>query len=453
MKKKSTFWLSAFVVMAIFSNTLMAQEMHETVDVITDGTPRESKKETQTAEKKIVITIRSTNADGSKNTSTMTITGDEAQNFDVKKYIAEQTKGKSGAEVTINKGGSERSGRRNFSYQNKNTNDNNGTGQNFYFNNNQNFVCGTGMNNRTPQGFLGVSEFYSPEKTVEGVRVNITRNSGAAKAGLKDDDVILQMNKTPINNYRDISAFMRTSKPGDKVEIVYDRDGKTATTIATLGQQQDAWTSTVEQEKEACLGVFSSSQSVDGQRGAFINDFTEVSAAEEVKMAVGDLITSVNGVRVKSHQDVWDEIAKYKPNNVVTVAYLREKATKQIKVTLKACKPSNKTDDENVIVVPKATETQQVTLAPQNLGRLELESFAASPNPAKNMVNISFRGQAVPTNVAFYDVTGKVLFQQNVNDFNGEYNQRFDVSEYAKGLIVVKVQQGDKVFSKQIVVN
>ena len=69
------------------------------------------------------------------------------------------------------------------------------------------------------------------------------------------------------------------------------------------------------------------------------------------------------------------------------------------------------------------------------------------------MVNIQFQAEAVPTTVAFYDVSGRVLFQQNLNDFSGDYNQRFDVSTYAKGVIVVRILQGEKVFAKQLVVN
>jgi Secretion system C-terminal sorting domain len=84
---------------------------------------------------------------------------------------------------------------------------------------------------------------------------------------------------------------------------------------------------------------------------------------------------------------------------------------------------------------------------------LKLEVFSASPNPTQDMVNISFRGEAVPTSVSLYDLTGKVLFQQTLNDFNGEYNQRFDLNAYAKGIVVVQVLQGEKVFAKQIVVN
>ena len=128
---------------------------------------------------------------------------------------------------------------------------------------------------------------------------------------------------------------------------------------------------------------------------------------------------------------------------------MRENAPKQITATLKACKPK----DEKVIVVPKANEVTPTVTPSVNLGKLELENFAASPNPTVGMVNVSFKGAAVPTNIGFYDLTGKALFEQNLSDFNGEYSQRFDLNEYAKGVVVVKVQQSEKVFSKQIVVN
>ena len=59
----------------------------------------------------------------------------------------------------------------------------------------------------------------------------------------------------------------------------------------------------------------------------------------------------------------------------------------------------------------------------------------------------------MPTTVALYDASGRVLFQQTLSNFNGDYNQRFDVGTYAKGVIVVRVLQGEKVFAKQLVVN
>lgn len=37
--------------------------------------------------------------------------------------------------------------------------------------------------------------------------------------------------------------------------------------------------------------------------------------------------------------------------------------------------------------------------------------------------------------------------------FDGQYNQQFDLSEYAKGTIIILVQQGDKSLTEQIVIN
>ena len=426
MKKIFTNGLSLLATMLLFGSVAMAQ---------TNGD-----------EKQIVVTIRSTDADGAKITTTVVKTGEDAKNFDVKKCVAEQTRDKPDADVTISDKIETRPKKGTYDHL-----------YNYNYNQNKNYNTGCIANNATQnKGFLGVSEYDNAEAIGEGVRIHVTRNAGAAKAGLKDDDVIIQLNKTPINSFNDISKFMRDTKNMDKVEVIYEREGVQQTAIATLGQAQDAWNHAYDQEKEACLGVYTSSNAVDGQRGAMVNSFTEVSAAQEVSMQINDMIVSVNGVRVKSHQDVWDEIAKYKPNDAVTVAFLRDNATKQVVASLKACKPRNGMDEEKVIVIPKnQEETVNTTVTPTatNLGKLALESFSASPNPTSDMVNVAFKGEAIPTNISFYDLTGKLLLQQNINDFNGEYNQRFDLNEYTKGVVLVKVQQGDKVFSQKIIVN
>ncbi|MBL7818170.1 MAG: PDZ domain-containing protein [Saprospiraceae bacterium] len=438
MKKMLTYAMPWALILPLSMMTLQAQNVVE-------------KQSKPTEEKTIVVTIKEKTADGSTNSTTIMKSGEEAKNFDVKKYIKEQTKDKPNAIVIVR----DKMGATNGTTVNVDVNEEGVKTRTIVcIDKNDHKIHERRMSdtwqNQGDKPFLGVSELYDRTKPAEGVRVAITRNSGAAQAGLKDDDVILQLNQTPINSFRDISAFMRTAKAGDKVAVLFERDGKTKTVNATLGKQSDTWTQTEEKEKEACLGVYTSTRVVDDKRGAIIEDFTKVSAAQEANMQLGDVITQVNGIRVKTHQDVWDEIAKYKPKSTVRVTYLRDKEEKNIVATLKACKPK----DESVIVVPK-TQEGTVTVNPdtQNTGKLTLESFAASPNPTKEMVNIAFKGEAVPTTVSFLDLTGKVLFQQTLSDFNGEYNQRFDVSEYAKGVVVVKVQQGEKVFSKQIVVN
>lgn len=357
--------------------------------------------------------------------------------------------------------------------------------------------------NAPKKGFLGVSEDDDDEDK-PGVRVSITRNSGAEKAGLQDGDLLMQLNDTQLKDWEDISDFMSETTVGDKVKIIYERGGKRNTTEATLGEHQSwDWSnwnqnnnnrnwnwnnfSTSSREKPACLGVYTGAATVGETRGAQISSFTAESAAREATMQEKDLITSVNGILVKGHDDLWDEIAKYNPGDKVKVEYLRGTETRSIEATLKACKDNssqviiNKTNEEgnnqsrrfftwnwNDNSEKQLRESRVITIhrgegdaakvdptpAPAAADRkLALQSFRAYPNPTQGQVTIEFRGEQVPTVLALFDLGGRQLFREELNAFDGSYSQQFDLTEYAKGTILVQVLQGDKVYTEQLVVN
>ncbi|MGC5034522.1 S1C family serine protease [Streptomyces sp. DT190] len=59
----------------------------------------------------------------------------------------------------------------------------------------------------------------------------------AAKAGLKPGDVITKLDGHPIDSGPTLIGEIWTHKPGDKVTITYERDGKQRTTEVTLGSR------------------------------------------------------------------------------------------------------------------------------------------------------------------------------------------------------------------------
>ncbi|MYS79703.1 PDZ domain-containing protein [Streptomyces sp. SID5474] len=65
----------------------------------------------------------------------------------------------------------------------------------------------------------------------------VTANGPAAKAGLKAGDVITRLNNRAIGSYEDLFSEIWSHRPGDKVKVTYQRDGKEATTEVTLGQR------------------------------------------------------------------------------------------------------------------------------------------------------------------------------------------------------------------------
>lgn len=355
--------------------------------------------------------------------------------------------------------------------------------------------------NAPKKGFLGVSEDDDDEDK-PGVRVSITKNSGAEKAGLKDGDLVLQLNDTELKDWEDISDFMAETTVGDKVRITYERGGRRNTAEATLGEHKSwewsDWKNSNQnwnwqnfnmnsREKPACLGVYTGAATIGETQGAEISSFTKESAAQEATMLENDLITTVNGTRVKGHDDLWNEIAKYNPGDKVKVEYLRGTETRSIEATLKACKDNaaqviiNETDkagdnlsrrfftwnwDENakkqmresrVITIHRGEgDTEKANSAPAPAAadrKLVLQSFRAYPNPTQGQVTIEFRGEQVPTILSLYDLSGRQLFREELNAFGGSYNQQFDLSEYAKGTILIQVLQGDKVYTEQLVVN
>ena len=84
------------------------------------------------------------------------------------------------------------------------------------------------------RGFLGVGMENSPD----GVKVTMVQNgSGADKAGLKVDDIILKIDGNDITSPAELAKSVSGLKPGDEIKINYKRKDKERTINATLGSR------------------------------------------------------------------------------------------------------------------------------------------------------------------------------------------------------------------------
>lgn len=71
--------------------------------------------------------------------------------------------------------------------------------------------------------------------TADGVKVmNITEGSAADIAGLKEGDIITEVERNKVEKPDDLSKIIRDKNPGDKVTIGYIRDNKQRTAVAEL---------------------------------------------------------------------------------------------------------------------------------------------------------------------------------------------------------------------------
>ena len=79
---------------------------------------------------------------------------------------------------------------------------------------------------------LGISQ-------TEGFYVNkVTKRSGAEKAGLQKGDVIIKLDNQSIATFADLSGYINTKRPNDKVAVTIIREGKNKVVPVILSKNE-----------------------------------------------------------------------------------------------------------------------------------------------------------------------------------------------------------------------
>ena len=96
------------------------------------------------------------------------------------------------------------------------------------------------------RGFLGISPANLPPSlgnqldvpVIEGLLVvRVVSDSPAAKAGLQEEDVIVELGDESIRNTGELSKFLIAHPPGDTVSVVYFRGNEKRSAQVTLAEQ------------------------------------------------------------------------------------------------------------------------------------------------------------------------------------------------------------------------
>ncbi|HET6630101.1 MAG TPA: DegQ family serine endoprotease [Woeseiaceae bacterium] len=165
------------------------------------------------------------------------------------------------------------------------------------------------------RGLLGVTITTIDEDTAEalGAEVdhgalvsNVQEDSAAEEAGLKVDDIIVEVNDERIDDSRDLANAIGLKGPGDEVTIEYLRNGERQTTTAKLGERSLLQASGSDIHPGLTGALFTTS--TEGEGAVEVTDVEPRSPAAQRGLRPGDLIIAVNRVRVQNVEDL-QEIA------------------------------------------------------------------------------------------------------------------------------------------------
>ena len=302
------------------------------------------------------------------------------------------------------------------------------------------------------RSILGIYKNEEAE-IADGVLVKeIIPGKGAEAAGLKSGDVIKVVDGKVMKAEGSLSEALASHKPGEKVTVVYIRDGQAGETVVTLSGDQ-RFVSFNNEERDPCkvfIGVYTTDFANQGT-GVRVSGVIDNTPAKESAVQTGDIILALDGQPVKTNQELTIERDKHKPGDQFTLTIQREGVQMNIDAIFKEC-PKDKETTLSIPAEQPLTERDNLQ-APPTDGTdfaLQLESFDAFPSPTLGPVNVRFEAKAAPTTVRITDVKGKMVYENQLNQFSGNFNEQVNLEGKSPGVYTITVQQDGKVFSKKI---
>jgi len=184
------------------------------------------------------------------------------------------------------------------------------------------------IDGKVTRGFLGVSiqpvtaelarEFNVPDQN--GALINgVQADTPAAEAGIREGDVVVEVNGKPVSDYRHFRLMISQTAPKTKVALKIIRDGKSKTINATLGTLPDEFAvgedtegGPVSGSGEALRGI--ELGNIDARarkqfdipyevRGALVTGVDQDSGAGTAGVSEGSVIVEVNRQPVRNAEE------------------------------------------------------------------------------------------------------------------------------------------------------
>jgi serine protease Do len=202
----------------------------------------------------------------------------------------------------------------------------------------------------------------------------IVPDSPAAKSGLKENDVVTELNGQRVEGAAQFRRMIREIPAGRTIQLTVWRDGRSQTINATLGKSEEGrhamkmvaptpgtfafrmpeipdmpsmeWYGNMFPGGQPRLGI--DAEDLSGQLGAYfgapdgegilVRDVTSGSPAEKAGLKAGDVITSLNGERIRTVGELREKLSakRDEKDRTVKLGLLRNKSEISINVELPA---------------------------------------------------------------------------------------------------------------------
>jgi serine protease Do len=175
---------------------------------------------------------------------------------------------------------------------------------------------GVGLNDVTPDN----AKFFNLNGTTGAVIAQVTPNSPASRAGLKEGDVVTAVNGQQVQSASDLQVAVSEVAPGTKIQLELQRNGQSDKVDLTVGEyhhDDEVAASASDESGHARLGISIADLTPDIRQqlnlpsdveGVAVAQVQPASPAEDAGLAGGNVILELNRQPVKSAEQFRNEV-------------------------------------------------------------------------------------------------------------------------------------------------
>ena len=161
-------------------------------------------------------------------------------------------------------------------------------------------------------------------KETQGFYINkVQKKSGAEKAGLQKGDIIIKLDNQNIATFADLSGYINTKRPNDKVEVTFIREGKNKVLPVVLSKNEFF-------NAEFKGLEFENINAADKKRfnltdGVKIKSITNENLKQYEQELIGNIILSIDNVKINDIESASKILNKKAENQSVQMEMINKR--------------------------------------------------------------------------------------------------------------------------------
>ena len=162
---------------------------------------------------------------------------------------------------------------------------------------------------------------------IEGVYISdIEDNSGAAKAGIKNGDVIKKIDDIKISKFSDLSGYLSTKRPNDVVNVTIDRDGDRKVLQVKLSKFESTTVEFLDMQLKNLPKQAKEKYNISN--GVLVVKNDNYALYKNLGINQGYVITDINDQKINSVEDVV-KLQKTYGDNINKISVINTKGQKE----------------------------------------------------------------------------------------------------------------------------